>query len=234
MLNIAICDDVNEELTLIESKAEAILKKLGIKFKIYTLDNKEDIFFYLGNANINVLLLDVLMPDIDGFEVARRFGYKIDFVMFVSGNDYLVFDAVKYNPYRFIKKSNLDALFEAFESINDYYSNSSYYIDIKTVGSGRAAVNFKDIVYIESKGETLTIYTENFEYEVRDTMKNIETKLGNTFMRVHRGFIINLDKIYQIKRFEVELAKNGGIITVPLKRNLHNEVKQRFVEVMRR
>lgn len=234
MLNIAICDDNLEERTLIESEAKKILNELDVKFEIYKLNNKEEMFLYLGNGNINILLLDVCMPDINGFEIAKRFGDKVDFVIFISGNDNYVFEAVKYSPYRFIRKSNLGELYEAFKSIIEYYSNGSYFIDIKTINNGRTAVKLKDIVYIESQGDKLTIFTEKYEYEVRDSLKNIETRLGKNFMRVHRGFIINLNKIYQIKRFDVELAKNGGIVTIPLKRNLHTEVKQRFVEVMRK
>lgn len=233
MLNIAICDDVNEEVAMIKNKTEKILNQLSLDYIIHTFDNKQEMFFSIGNGNIDVLLLDIRMPDIDGFEIAKRFSDKVEFIIFVSGNDNFVFESIKYSPYRFVRKSHMEELYEAFESIKEYY-NDSYYIDIKTIDCGKISVRLKDIIYIESHADKLTIYTEGCEYEIRNSLKKIETMLDKTFMRVHRGFIINLDKIYQIKRFEVELVKNGEIITVPLKRNLHNEVKQRFVEVMRR
>ena len=234
MLNIAICDDIKEDIELIESKADEILKELGVEYKIYALDNKEDTFFYLGSGNIDILLLDISMPEISGYEVAKMFGDKVDFIIFVSCNNEYVFEAVKFNPYRFVRKTHLNELSEAFESIIEYYNDSTYYLEVKTTDNGRAAIKLKDIVYIESHGHNIVICAEKYDYEVRESIKNIETRLNDNFMRVHRGFIINLNKIYLIKRFDVSLGRNGRLVNVPLKRSIYTEVKQRFVEVMRR
>ncbi len=237
MLSVAICDDIEEEITLIENKVKEILKKLDTDYQIYILKNKDEIFFNFSNNNIDVLLLDINMPEMNGYEVAKVFGDKVGYIIFVSSNDDYVYDSVKYKPYRFARKTHLDELEEAFNSILSYRSNDDgYFIDIKTVGSGRMAIRLNDIVYLESNGSghSVLICAEEHTYEVRVSLKNMEPKLNKNFMRVHKGFIINLNKIYLIKRFEVLLGRNGGIVTVPLSRNTYMDVKNRFIEVMKR
>lgn len=234
MLKIAICDDIAQDIILIKNKTENILNKLGIKYSIMTADNKNDMLLMLSSNSINVLLLDINMPEVNGFEIARRFNEKIKFIMFVSGEDLLVFESIKYAPFRFIRKNHLEELEEAFYKIKEYYSGGAYYIDIRTTDSGYVSVRFDNIVYIESNNDKLLIYEDDRIYEVRDTLKNIQLRLNKNFVRVHRGFIINLEKIYQIKRFVVELTKGNKIIEVPLKRNIYIELKEKFVEVMRR
>ena len=68
----------------------------------------------------------------------------------------------------------------------------------------------KDIIYIESMGDYLKIYQENSEKPLLTltTMKKILEKLPeNQFARIHRGFIVALDKIKSIHGKKVQLAQ---------------------------
>lgn len=234
MLNIAICDDIVQDIILIKDKTEILLQELELEGNILTAGNRAEILLMLNSNDINILLLDINIPGIDGFEIAKRFHDKIDFIIFISCNDDLVYESIKYKPFRFVRKTHLEELDEAFKSIKSYYSENTYYVDIKVVNGGRISVKYNDILYIESLAGKLIIYTEKYKYEVRDSLKNIATKLNNNFLRVQRGFIINLDKVYQIRRDYAELVKGNEIVKVPIKRNMHNEIKKKFVEVMRK
>ena len=234
MLNIAICDDIVQDIILIKEKTEILLKELNLESNILTAGNRAEILLMLNSNDINILLLDINIPDIDGFEIAKRFHDKIDFIIFISSNDDLVYESIKYKPFRFVRKTHLEELDEALKAIKNYYSEDTYYVDIKVVNGGRISVKYNDILYIESWNGKLIIYTEKYKYEVRDRLKNIATRLNNKFLRVHRGFIINLDKVYQIRRGYAELIKGNEIIKIPIKRNMHNEIKKKLVEVMRK
>lgn len=234
MLNIAICDDVVQDIVLIKDKTEILLNELELEGNVLTADNREEILLMLNRNDINILLLDINIPGIDGFEIAKRFHDKVDFIIFISCNDDLVYESIKYKPFRFVRKTYLEELDEAFKAIKSYYSENTYYINIKIVNGGRISLKFNDISYIESLSGKLAIYTENSTYEVRDSLKNIATKLNNNFLRVQRGFIINLDKVYQVKRDYVEIVRGNEIVKIPLKRKMHNVIKKKFVEVMRK
>lgn len=71
------------------------------------------------------------------------------------------------------------------------------YFFVKSSGQ-RHRIGFNEILYIESIKDYVNIRTENDEYIVLDTLKSMESQLSEKFVRVHKSFIINLDKIKSI------------------------------------
>jgi Response regulator of the LytR/AlgR family len=76
-----------------------------------------------------------------------------------------------------------------------------------------------DIVYIQSDGDYVQIYTEHNKYLKEETMKYFETNLARTqFVRVHRSYIVNVEKILRIELYEKQnqmlTLKNGDQIRV--------------------
>ena len=78
---------------------------------------------------------------------------------------------------------------------NEDSKNSHFFI--KSSGQ-QHRINFDDILYVESIKDYVNIKTENQEYIVLDTLKSLENQLQENFIRVHKSFILNLDKIEKI------------------------------------
>nr|MBP7498629.1 LytTR family transcriptional regulator DNA-binding domain-containing protein [Chryseobacterium sp.] len=78
---------------------------------------------------------------------------------------------------------------------NEDSKNSHFFI--KSSGQ-QHRINFDDILYVESIKDYVNIKTENQEYIVLDTLKSLENQLPENFIRVHKSFILNLDKIEKI------------------------------------
>lgn len=84
-------------------------------------------------------------------------------------------------------------------SIVDNKEKSHEFIFVKS-NSKLVKINTKDIYFVEALKDYVVINTFNTRYTIHSTMKEIESKMGNTdFLRVHRSFIVRLDKISSIE-----------------------------------
>ena len=76
-------------------------------------------------------------------------------------------------------------------------------------------INTKDIFFIEALKDYVTINTELMRYTIHSTMKDIEKKVSpSDFMRVHRSFIIRIDKIVAIENHNLILEKDKKPIPI--------------------
>jgi DNA-binding LytR/AlgR family response regulator len=76
-------------------------------------------------------------------------------------------------------------------------------------------VNLKDIFYVEALKDYVVLNTQYTRYTIHSTMKDIEKKLDNgDFIRVHRSFIVRIDKIQTIENQTVVLEENKKVIPV--------------------
>jgi DNA-binding LytR/AlgR family response regulator len=76
-------------------------------------------------------------------------------------------------------------------------------------------LNCKDIYFIEALKDYVVINTIDTRYTIHSTMKDIELKLGSVdFVRIHRSFIIRLDKIATIEYPNLSLENNKKSIPI--------------------
>jgi len=83
---------------------------------------------------------------------------------------------------------------------------------------------YSDILYIENIGDYVKIYTQDNSYIIHTTMKYLEEKLGGQFLRVHRSFIVHLDKIVDIEENNLVIAKK----VIPISRANKPELMNRL------
>lgn len=166
------------------------------------------------DADIDIIYLDVEMPEMTGMEMIKSIDASLyEIVLVTSQQDYAVeaFESsvtdymVKPFEYkRFLKatqkaKDRIDALNKKNQNLSEIYIKS----DSKLIRLG-----MEDILYIEALADYVIFMTEKGKHIVHHTMKGIEKRLPiTTFMRVHRSFIINRNKIDMIEDFNVVIGK---------------------------
>ncbi len=230
-MNIAICDDKVSDIKLIYEETIKCLNSLEIIYDIKTGKNKSDIIKLIENNDIDVLLLDINLADTSGFEIAGKYYDKVSYIIFISADNDMVFEAVKYKPYRFIRKTHLDELYEAFYSIKEGRKLKSK--NLLTIQKGKKediTIKCDDIIYIESYNGKLYIHTVVGIYEERAAMKDIIADLNNYFVRVHRGYIVNMKRVRMIKSKYVGVTEGGKLVQIPIKRNFSHELKEKFID----
>lgn len=88
-------------------------------------------------------------------------------------------------------------------------------------------VNVRDILFIKALSDYVIIKTTNNKYITLSTMKDILKSLPqNVFVRAHRSFIVNMDKIRAVKGSTVELMENDMRFAIPIGRAFKKDFKE--------
>jgi len=231
-IHCIIVDDEPVAREIIESH----LQKIDTIKIIASCKNAMEAFNVINTHKIDLIFLDINMPEISGLSFARSINKNIKIIFTTAYREYAVdgFDlkAVDY----LLKPISFERLLQA---VNKFLNeNSSVYKEEKEelsveksdfvfVRSDRKMIkiNFSDINYIESLGDYLKIHLQNKTIVTRETMSNMEAKLPKKdFIRIHRSFILSISKIESFTNEFVEVNKKA----IPISRSYKKEVLQRL------
>ena len=188
--------------------ARMAMKKLVEQVKDISLvsecENAIEAYNIVNKIAVDVLLLDIEMPGMTGIELTKNLGKKSPFIIFTtSKTDYAV-DAFELNvvdylvkpvePARFLKA--IDRVKEAMESNKEQMQvKDKEFVFVKDSGVLKK-ISADDILYLEAMGDYVKIFISQKFHIVHATLKSIEEKLSALkFMRVHRSYIVALNKI---------------------------------------
>lgn len=171
---------------------------------------------YLQSNRIDLLFVDIKMPDISGIDVVKSLS-KVPMVIFTTAySDYAVqgfeLDAVDYllKPFslaRFLKACN-----KAMDIHTLRMGETENYIFVKT-GYEEEKVMLDDILYIEADGNYLTFVLKTRKLLSRQTMADALQQLpSQQFVRVHRSYTIAVGKVDKLARQELTVA--GQVIPI--------------------
>ena len=160
---------------------------------------------FLNQQSVDLLFLDVEMPGATGFELLDRLAYSPKVILTTSKTEY-AYNAFEYNVSDFLKKPfTYQRFLEAVQKItaptyeNNINSTATDHIFIKTEGK-LIRLNNSDILFIESMGDYVKFVSTDKKYITHNTIKNLEEKVNKQcFLKTHRSYIINVDKIDDIR-----------------------------------
>lgn len=172
---------------------------------------------YLKKEPVDLLFLDIKMPDISGIDFLHSLHVKPLVVFTTAYTEHAVasfdLDAVDYllKPFslpRFVKACNkVQELYEA----RNKGSNASY-IFLKT-GYEQVKVKFDDIQYLEAAGNYVSFVLRDKSVLTRMTFGEVENLLPEgKFIRIHRSYVAAVEHITRIERHQVHI--NGQAIPV--------------------
>lgn len=234
-MKICICDDNAADLRLIQELLEKLLKKEELTYEIETFsDGNKLMKKILEPVEYDVVFLDIDMPGIDGITIARKL-HEINNVIniiFITNHAELVFEAIHYRPFRFIRKEKLhEELDEAVTAVVKKISQEMLICDFG-VGKDKPRIKLADIMYIESKGHYIHIHAGEDTYELRGKISEYEEKLGNYgFIRIHLGFLVNVRFIHSITSKAVTL---DNMENLPISRKNAEKIKQIHANYVRK
>ena len=192
--------------------------------------NAIEAFNFIRNNNVDLVFLDINMPEISGIAFAKSINKDIKIIFTTAYRDYAVegFDlqAVDY----LLKPIAFDRLMKA---VNRYFEINTSSIktlvpelenqDFIFVRSNRrmVKVSFSDILYVESYSDYIKIHLSSGTIVTRETISAIEAKLPKKhFLRIHRSYIIRLSKIQSFTNEEVTVNR----IALSISRSYRKEV----------
>jgi two-component system, LytTR family, response regulator LytT len=227
-MNCIIIDDDEISRILI---SKMISKSEDLRL-IESFSNAIDALKFLNENTIDLIFLDIHMPNFNGFDFIKTLKDPPFIIMITSDKNFAIhafeYDCIidylvkPINYDRFLKsiikvKSKTNKPIEVLNSKFQENNNELYVnIDKKLI-----KINFESISIIEAKGDYIYIITDQKSYIVHSTLKKIEEKLPkDLFIKIHRSYIINFSKIIDIEDNTVVIDKN----VIPISRTNRQEL----------
>ncbi|BCJ92455.1 DNA-binding response regulator [Anaerocolumna cellulosilytica] len=228
VLKIAICDDEEIFLEELLYQMSVELRKTDTKFHVTTYMNGVELLSDNEKEIFDLVVLDIEMPHLNGIEVAEQIRQRNPYVciIFITNREDLVFQSLRYRPFRFIRKSKvyeelpeaIDGIIQKLNSENQYYTLS--------FNNSPIQLRISDIMYIESIKHDIYFNCQEQKYRVKSNLSKLEKEFGiHGFIRVHSGFLVNYRYIYSIDKTKVILNNKE---MVPLSRHRLETVKQKL------
>lgn len=199
-----VVDDEPLAISLLES----YVQKIPFFELVFSTENPIDALEYVQNNESDLVFLDIQMPELTGLNFMKILGDKQKYILTTAYSEYAL-EGYEHNivdyllkPISFERfyKSALKAQ-ERF-SVNESREDSHFFV--KSSGQ-QHRINFDEILYVESLKDYVNIKTENKEYIILDTLKSLESQLPEFFLRIHKSFIINLNKIKSVSSKKIIL-----------------------------
>lgn len=232
-INCVIVDDEPVARKVIESFVEKIPNLTLVK----SCKNAMEAFEILNTQHIDLFFLDINMPDVSGLSLAKTINKKSKIIFTTAYREYAVdgfnLQAVDYLLKPIALDRFLQAVNKFFETkiiIQKDVEENLIKNNFIFVRSERKMVKvvFNEILYIESLSDYIKIYTKKNKVLVtRETISNLEVKLpSHQFLRIHRSYIINLNKTDSYTNELVEIDKNA----IPISRTYKENVLKKLNE----
>jgi DNA-binding LytR/AlgR family response regulator len=228
---------VVEDESIVSKDIQYSLKKLGYNV-IGVAATGQKAIDLCGEKLPDIILMDIMLKgDITGIEASTRIkeSYNIPVIFLTAYADENTLSKAKVTePYAYIIKpfkeidlhTSIEMAFykhskelEILKERDMLYNivenkESKEFIFVKSK-SRLIKLNTKDIFFIEALKDYVVINTINKRYTIHSTMKDIERKMPQDFfLRVHRSYIVRLDKIAQIEQPNCILEENNKIIPI--------------------
>lgn len=170
----------------------------------------------LQNEPIDLAFMDIEMPVLKGTNFIKNLKTKPKVIFTTAYRDYAIegfeLDAVDY----LLKPIAFERFFQAIEkfiaqqkTIEATEKRASIYIQIK---KKNIKVDLNDILYIESLKDYVKIHLHTKKLVFKHGITAFEEKLDNHFIRIHRSFIVNSEKVTAYTKNDVEI----GSIEIPI------------------
>ncbi|WP_299440651.1 LytTR family DNA-binding domain-containing protein [uncultured Aquimarina sp.] len=230
------CIIVDDEPTARDIIADHLAKIDRIEI-VATCNNALEAFNHINSQKIDLIFLDINMPEISGISFAKSINKEIKIIFTTAYREYAIdgFDlhAVDYllKPISFERLLNaVNNYFEIHHKVSPAKTKEATLNDFIFVRSDRRMkkVDFSEIIYVESYNDYLKIHCDNATIVTRETISNIEAKLPvQQFMRTHRSFIISIKRIDSFSNEELVLHNKS----IPISRNYKSEVLARLESI---
>lgn len=232
------CLLIDDEPTAREILASHIEKMNELKL-VGSCKNAMDAFEVLRKEKVDLIFLDINMPEVSGLHFARSIRKDIKVIFTTAYREYAVdgFDlqAVDYllKPISFERFVQASHKFIGEQQPLTHLPKQkieSHLADFIFVRSDRKMIkiDFPTIIYVESLSDYVKIYTNEKTIVTRETISNIEAKLPQLkFLRVHRSFLIAVSKITSFTNEQIELNHKA----IPISRSYKVNVLK-FLEGM--
>jgi DNA-binding LytR/AlgR family response regulator len=179
------------------------------------------------------VLLDINMRGMSGFKVAEEIFKQTggNNLIFVSNEEALVFEALSFRPFGFVRKTNLTK--ELGSTVENWLDRNAYNVFLEfKVDKQSVEMALSDIIYMEVKQHNLYIYTENRVIKTRGKISDYDYLVKeNLFIRPHNSYLCNLQYVHEVQKENVVMMDKS---LIHISRGRFDECKAKYLRYARR
>lgn len=206
-----------------------------------TFDNPLDALDLLHNELVDLILIDIQMPDLKGTEFVSTLETSAKIIFTTAYPQYAVegfkLNAIDYLLKPFSYEEFLKAVQKAYKQAELEHNTlpvadaNNQFLFLKSEYKIRR-INFNDILYIEGLKDYIKVFVKNEAKPIMslNSLRSIEQKLPEEkFMRVHRSFIVNLEQIETIDRSRIVFGKEYIPVSDQYKEKFQTYIDKNFI-----
>ena len=238
MIKCLIVDDEPLGIKVIENH---ISKSEGFVV-VKTFDNALEASDFLRSNKVDIMFLDINMPQLSGMEMLKILETP-PFVVITTAHQEYAIDSFEFNVIDYlVKPISFPRFMKTVNKIHKLFSAKTP-SDVEKNGIGLAETDeiiflkvdkkiikifFGDILYIESLKDYVRVFTTHGNYITHMNLNKITTSLPDSkFLRIHRSYTISLSSIKALDGNSVEIANKS----LPIGRNYLKEAKEKILNL---
>jgi len=183
---------------------------------------------------VDLIFLDIEMPDMTGIEFIK-INENLPQVVIISAREKYAVEAIEYDVTDYLLKPiSYARFFKAATKAKRKYEdernlNKSTGVFVKETAGNFVRIKYDEIFWIEALENYIAITTSINKYTIHCTMKSIEKQLPeNNFIRIHRSFIVNINKIEAIEDNSLVFTVENEKHKIPIAKNNKEELMQKI------
>lgn len=205
-----------EDEPLAMQRAREFVERIAFLKLVQTFDNGLDAIAFLKKEPVDLIFLDIQMDEFSGIHLLESLNQRPEVIIISAFNEYAVkgfdFSVTDYllKPYTF--ERFMQAVIKVFDKLKRINNGVTDFIFVKTEYRLEKIV-LNNILFIEGMSDYRRIHTVSKKIMTLETFKELELKLpANIFMRVHKSFIVSLNKIDSVERDRIKIQ--GELIPI--------------------
>ncbi len=228
-LKIAVCDDNKTDqdyvIGLLRKWAEGNNRIIEIRT---FLSAEEFLFQYAEEKDFHILVLDIEMEKMNGVELAKKMreDNRDIQILFVTGFPDYIAEGYEVDALHYLMKPvTQEKIFSVLNKAVGNLKRVENHLFLQVNGEMIKFIT-DNIFYVEVFSHSCILHTTEGNVESKISISELENKLGDEFIRVHRSYLVNLEQIKKIAKTEIFL-EDGSV--VPLSRRKYTDVNMAFI-----
>ena len=216
-MTIIMCDDDRNDLRMLRANVERFGEKHAVDMSIIELNelrNVAQIEALLEKQEVDAVFLDIDMPYISGDDVAEALVEKYPnlCIIFFTNREEMVFDVIRFKPYRFIKKQDTAKIEDVMTTLVQR-SEQEGHILIEKGKAELVKVHVREILYIEAVNHQIVYHMQEEQIISRGSIAKLAKEFGKFgFVRAHMGCLVNIRHIKYVDKKNIQMNDGTCIV----------------------
>ena len=233
IINITILEDNESDFITLSDSIKKWAANTGILINIIWLNSYKKFIKSLPTLKCDLFFSDIELncnnsfTGIDACKQLRESGYT-GIIIFLTAFKEYVFDGYDVQAFNYLLKPiNYGTINNCLDKFIHLFSRKFYYYH---KGNDIISIPYNDIMYIEKNGHDVIFHTTSNVFVERTSLNEISKRLPVFFIRAHKSYIVNINKVLSLRINELFLPNN---VTIPVSRSYLTNIKKKLLEIAR-